>query len=103
MDFLGNTQNCKHHASQPRNSIGNALSSGFGSEEYFKSKLESFGELVVNLVHENGLQTLFEELLGPSEKLRSYLGVNYNESVELEGFCFFIRQFKCRDYFLLLF
>lgn len=65
------------------NSIRNALMSGFGSHEFYKSKLKEFEELVIDMKQAKDLQILFEDLLNSSKGLRSYLGVNDNESIEL--------------------
>jgi len=65
------------------NSIRNALMSGFGSREFYKSKSKEFEELVIEMNQAKGLQILFEDLLYPSKGLRSYLGVNDNDSIEL--------------------
>jgi hypothetical protein len=67
----------------PRESMIDAFNSGFGSQEYYKSKSEEFRELIARLERSKGLQSLFEELLMRSTALRIYLGVNDNEAVEL--------------------
>ena len=64
-------------------SIGNALNSGFGSQQFFRSKSDDFQELISKLERQKGLQAAFEDLLYPSKGLRIYLGVDDEEAVEL--------------------